>query len=149
MAQRPRRTGSRRPAGRVGDRKTRAKVTAKCSQPGWRTKRPPPLPRAAPDPPRPADGAAEGGGEPSSRPALAVPSARLRSGIAVGGRRRTTLEYRKFGKSDLRVSAIGFGCWEIGGQHYGGADDTQLTLVVICPRARGRRVRFTYPRRNR
>ena len=29
----------------------------------------------------------------------------------------TTMQYRKMGRSDLEVSVIGFGCWEIGGRY--------------------------------
>ena len=29
------------------------------------------------------------------------------------------MDYRKMGKSELTVSAIGFGCWELGGTNYG------------------------------
>ena len=34
------------------------------------------------------------------------------------------------GASDLTISAIGFGCWEMGGDHYGGTDDTEVTRAV-------------------
>jgi aryl-alcohol dehydrogenase-like predicted oxidoreductase len=39
------------------------------------------------------------------------------------------MEYRQFGRTDLQVSAIGFGCWEIGGT-YGRIDETQFQLAV-------------------
>ena len=33
----------------------------------------------------------------------------------------TTMDYRRLGRTDIKVSAIGFGCWEVGGT-YGSID---------------------------
>jgi aryl-alcohol dehydrogenase-like predicted oxidoreductase len=49
------------------------------------------------------------------------------------------LEYRPFGRTGIQVSAIGFGCWEIGGgygpieaQEFEGAVQTALDLGINC-----------------
>ncbi len=39
------------------------------------------------------------------------------------------MEYRQFGRTDLKVSAIGFGCWEIAGT-YGPIDEARFTEAV-------------------
>ena len=39
------------------------------------------------------------------------------------------MEYRPFGQTGLQVSAIGFGCWEMGGT-YGKIDIGQLQQAV-------------------
>jgi aryl-alcohol dehydrogenase-like predicted oxidoreductase len=39
------------------------------------------------------------------------------------------MEYRQFGETDIKVSAIGFGCWEIGGT-YGRIDEIQFQRAV-------------------
>ena len=41
----------------------------------------------------------------------------------------TTMQYRKMGASDLEVSVIGFGCWEIGGR-YGHFDEQEVIQAV-------------------
>ncbi len=40
------------------------------------------------------------------------------------------MQYRTMGASDLEVSAIGFGCWEMGGNQYGAVDDREETRAV-------------------
>jgi aryl-alcohol dehydrogenase-like predicted oxidoreductase len=34
------------------------------------------------------------------------------------------------GNSDLKISAIGYGCWEMGGPHYGGTDEAEVTRAI-------------------
>ena len=46
------------------------------------------------------------------------------------------MEYRQFGKTDLKISAIGFGCWEIGGA-YGRIDESEFQRAVAQAVDRG------------
>jgi aryl-alcohol dehydrogenase-like predicted oxidoreductase len=39
------------------------------------------------------------------------------------------MEYRQFGRTDLQVSTIGFGCWEMGGG-YGSIDETEIIAAI-------------------
>ncbi|HJY82562.1 MAG TPA: aldo/keto reductase, partial [Candidatus Binatia bacterium] len=39
------------------------------------------------------------------------------------------MEYRPFGQTGIQVSAIGVGCWEIGGG-YGSIEETQFIQAV-------------------
>ena len=40
------------------------------------------------------------------------------------------MQYRRMGASDLEISAIGFGCWEMGGNQYGDVDDREEARAV-------------------
>lgn len=40
------------------------------------------------------------------------------------------MEYRTLGKSDLQVSVIGLGCWAMGGEFWGGAEDADSVAAV-------------------
>jgi aryl-alcohol dehydrogenase-like predicted oxidoreductase len=40
------------------------------------------------------------------------------------------MQYRRMGASDLELSAIGFGCWEMGGNQYGDVDDREEARAV-------------------
>ncbi len=40
------------------------------------------------------------------------------------------MQYRTMGASDLEISAIGFGCWEMGGNQYGDVDDGEEIRAV-------------------
>ncbi len=40
------------------------------------------------------------------------------------------MQYRTMGASDLTISAIGFGCWEMGGNQYGDVDDGEEIRAV-------------------
>ena len=39
------------------------------------------------------------------------------------------MEYRSFGKTGMNVSAIGFGCWEMGGS-YGHIDEAKVISAI-------------------
>lgn len=39
------------------------------------------------------------------------------------------MKYRSFDQTGLEVSAIGFGCWELGG-NYGDYDDSQVIAAI-------------------
>lgn len=43
---------------------------------------------------------------------------------------RPQMEYRHVGRSELVVSAIGFGCWPMGGTQYGPVDDEEVTRAI-------------------
>lgn len=40
------------------------------------------------------------------------------------------MEYRKLGDSNLEVSAVGFGCWQIGGYYWGRVDEAEWIAAV-------------------
>jgi hypothetical protein len=40
------------------------------------------------------------------------------------------MQYRTMGSSDLKVSAVGFGCWEMGGTQYGEVDEGEEVRAV-------------------
>ena len=40
------------------------------------------------------------------------------------------MQYRTMGSADLTISALGFGCWEMGGNQYGEVDDEEERRAV-------------------
>jgi aryl-alcohol dehydrogenase-like predicted oxidoreductase len=40
------------------------------------------------------------------------------------------VEHRSLGNTGLSVSAIGFGCWEMGNPDYGSSDDNEMIAAV-------------------
>ena len=65
-----------------------------------------------------------------SRPPLA--HSRLeRDDAANASDKENALQHRPVGRIGLDVSAINFGCWEMGGS-YGSCDDTQVVNAIQC-----------------
>ena len=40
------------------------------------------------------------------------------------------MEYRRLGKSDLKISEVSLGCWVAGGTYWGGADDDESIAAI-------------------
>ena len=40
------------------------------------------------------------------------------------------MDYRRMGSSELGVSAVGFGCWELGGTNYGPIDEAEAVAAI-------------------
>lgn len=47
------------------------------------------------------------------------------------------MEYRKMGRSDLRLSEISIGCWVMGGDYWGGAEDAESVGAILKALDRG------------
>src|SRR4030095_16764971 len=43
---------------------------------------------------------------------------------------RTTMRYRAFGRTGLRVSVLGFGCWPMAGDRYGAINDDEAIKAI-------------------
>src|SRR5207249_3529760 len=43
---------------------------------------------------------------------------------------RTTMRYRAFGRTGLRVSVLGFGCWPMAGDRYGAIEDDEAVKAI-------------------
>src|SRR5204863_7103996 len=55
--------------------------------------------------------------------------ARLFQGPVRTGR-LDAMEYRRLGKTDLRASVVGFGCWAMGGRSWGKVDDGACVAAI-------------------
>src|SRR5262245_57514398 len=43
---------------------------------------------------------------------------------------RATMRYRAFGRTGLRVSVLGFGCWPMAGDRYGAIEDDEAIKAI-------------------
>ena len=40
------------------------------------------------------------------------------------------MRYRPFGRTDMQVSVVGFGCWPMAGDRYGAIEDDQAVKAI-------------------
>src|SRR5712692_10836521 len=64
----------------------------------------------------------------------ATPPAMMRRGAHMDRRRdltaRVTMRYRPFGRTELQVSVVGFGCWPMAGDRYGAIEDDAAVKAI-------------------